>query len=481
MSSPLTTTELARWAPALATLADAADDAERIDRIRLLEQLKSAAAAAQARETVAFKASQLEVQQAAGVPTRDLGRGIGAQVALARRESPHRGGRLVGLAEALQEMPHTFAALERGDVNEWRATILVRETACLSREDRATVDAELADRLPTLGDRQTEAEARRIAYRLDPHAFTARSRKAAKERRVTLRPAPDTMSMLTGLLPAAQGVAAYASLTAQADALRASGDARSRGQLMADILVERLTGRGRSVPTWQETAATITWDSAQQPTTPPRPPRPPEEVAPVVTVELQVLMTDQTLFGYGPGADEPALLAGYGPVPAPLARMLASGNLDLGGVGTDGVAVGLRRLYAEVGALVGMESSRRTFTGVLRRFVTTRDMVCRTPWCNAPIRHIDHPVPVELGGPTSEANGQGLCEACNYTKQAPGWQDQPEPEGAGSSVHTITPTGHVYTSLPPPLPGAEHPPSQERRRVTPSALERHFGALVLAA
>jgi hypothetical protein len=59
------------------------------------------------------------------VPARERGRGLGAQVALARRESPHRGSRHLGPAEALVgELPHTFEHLRAGRVSEWRATIL---------------------------------------------------------------------------------------------------------------------------------------------------------------------------------------------------------------------------------------------------------------------------------------------------------------------------------------------------------------------
>src|SRR4051812_25232114 len=151
----VTTAELGGWVTGLRHLVESADDADRIDRIRILEQLKAAAAAAQAHETAAFKKSQLQVQLAAGVAAQDVGRGIGAQVALARRESPHRGSRLVGLAEALvHEMPHTLASLEQGEVSEWRATILVRETPCLSRADRATADAGPAARAGALGGPQ---------------------------------------------------------------------------------------------------------------------------------------------------------------------------------------------------------------------------------------------------------------------------------------------------------------------------------------
>ncbi len=137
---------------------------DAIDTLRALEELKGACAGAQARVTAGFATAQRAAQRAKGLRAGEVGKGIGAQVGLARRDSPHKGSRHLGLAEALvHEMPHTLAALERGVISEWRATLVVRETACLSREDRGRVDAELAARpggLEALGDRETAAEAR---------------------------------------------------------------------------------------------------------------------------------------------------------------------------------------------------------------------------------------------------------------------------------------------------------------------------------
>ena len=121
----------------------------------------------------------------------------------------------------------------------------------------------------------------------------------------------------------------------------------------------------------------------------------------------------------------------------------------------------LRWLFAspETGVLVAMESWRRHFDDGLAGVLVDRDQVCRTPWCGAPIRHKDHVIPVEEGGETSEANGQGLCEACNYAKQAAGWRAQTSGGGAGEEVEITTPTGHRYRSKPPALPGGS-PPGQ---------------------
>ncbi|MFI5085813.1 MAG: hypothetical protein ACHP7K_07770, partial [Actinomycetales bacterium] len=129
---------------ALASSGPCADDAATIAELRALQDLKSAAAARQVRNTAVFDASQRRAQAAAGIPAARIGAGIGAQIALARRESPSRGNQYLGLAKALAtEMPHTLAALQHGDLNEWRATLLVRETAVLSAADRCAVDADV--------------------------------------------------------------------------------------------------------------------------------------------------------------------------------------------------------------------------------------------------------------------------------------------------------------------------------------------------
>jgi len=98
---------IADFTASLRSLGSGADTAdEMIDQIRRLEELKSAAAAAQARVTAVFAATQRSAQRAAGVSATEVGKGVTAQVALARRDSPHRGGQHLGLAVALTaELP----------------------------------------------------------------------------------------------------------------------------------------------------------------------------------------------------------------------------------------------------------------------------------------------------------------------------------------------------------------------------------------
>ena len=399
---------------ALGSLAPALDDHDRIERVRLFEELKAIAAAAMAVETRDFDRSQRTQQAVDGVPTNQQGRGIAAQIGLARRISPWAAQRWLGWANILStELPETFALLRSGRITEWRATLVARETLFLSREDRARVDAELAPHLEGWGDRRIEAETKRAAYRLDPHGYLARVRGAEKDRRVTLRPAPDAMARLSALVPVAQGVAAYRSLCQTADTTTtAGGDNRGRGQIMADTLIERITGQA---------------------------------TAQAVPVEIELVIPTDTLLNNG---DEPGELVGYGPVPAGQARDLALGT----DTDTRSARRRIRRLFLRpsTGNLMTMDTKARLFTANERRFIRLRDQdTCRTPWCDAPVRHIDHVTPAGHGGATHVRNGRGVCETCNYAKQAAGWRA----ETIFDAVVLATPTGHRYSSHPPDPPG----------------------------
>jgi hypothetical protein len=389
------------------------DESALVERIAELERIKCAAAAGQARAAAALDAARRAAESAAGVPAARRGRGVGSEIALARLDSPARGSRHLGFAKALvYEMPHTLAALETGVLTEWRATLIVRESACLDVDDRRTLDAELCSDgagLEGLGDARVAAAAKAIAYRLDPHAIVDRAARAEAERAVTIRPAPDTMTYLTALLPVAQGVSVYAALRRAADT---TFDNRSRGQVMADTLVERVTGRSAATPT---------------------------PIAVNLVLSDSTLLTDDTT---------PANVVGYGPIPADVARGLISN------AATDPQSrATLRRLYAHPrsGALVAMESRARIFPTGLATFIGLRDERCRTPYCDAPIRHRDHATPHARGGLTTVANGLGLCERCNYVKENAGWQVSTNvDETATHTAEFTTPTGGRHRSTAPP-------------------------------
>lgn len=389
------------------------DPALIVDELRELESLKCAAEARQARLALKLDAAQRRRAQAAGVEREDRSRGVASQVALARRASPHRGRQMLSLARHLEaELPHTLAAFDAGRISEWRATIIARESACLDREQRAIVDQTIAgdlDALEAMGDRELASACRTLAAERDPGAVAARRRRAETERRVSLRPAPDSMVYLTTLLPVAEGVSTYAALKAAGQQMVSDGESSSLGQAMADTLVRRVTGSPNGV----------------------------------VPLSLRITISDRALFA---GAHDTAILGEFGPIAAGHARSLISDAFDAE------QRVWFKSLYTDVdGNLTAMDSTARRFPAGIAEILDLRDQTCRTPWCDAPIKHHDHIRPARAGGPTSVTNGQGLCEACNQAKEATGWTAHVIDDDR-HTVRTTTPTGHTYSSTAPPLP-----------------------------
>jgi hypothetical protein len=194
-----------------------------------------------------------------------------------------------------------------------------------------------------------------------------------------------------------------------------------------------------------------------------------QATADAVPITLDVTVSDTTLLG---GGSDPAWLHGYGPVPAQTVRDLAATAHAAG-------LAALRRLYVtpDTGRLVAMDAATELFPEGLGAFLDLRDQTCRTPWCDAPIRHHDHVTGRAAGGPTTGPNGQGLCEQCNHAKQAPGWRAHPVhgPPGAPHTVETATPTGHRHRSAAPALPR----PSPDLLSISPG--ESYLNLLVLVA
>ena len=209
-----------------------------------------------------------------------------------------------------------------------------------------------------------------------------------------------------------QGVSVYAALKRAADT---SFDDRSRGQVMADTLVERVTGHPADVP---------------------------------VPVAVNLVMTDETLLG---GATTPARVPGYGPVPAAIACRLAGDA-----IADEQSKATLRRLYRhpDSGALVAMESRSRLFPKGLAQFIAFRDDTCRTPYCDAPIRHARprHPTcarwPHHCRQRSRHVRGLQLRQgsarlACPYVQM---------PTVERHKAVYVTPTGARHESHAPPLP-----------------------------
>lgn len=117
-------------ARALLTADLAADNAGLIDQLHASENVKSMLSGQQARLTVEFEARHRQEHAERGdassrtLSAEDLGKkrpqehttGVAEQIALARGESPHLGGRLLGMAKALViEMPQAWRPWTRAN------------------------------------------------------------------------------------------------------------------------------------------------------------------------------------------------------------------------------------------------------------------------------------------------------------------------------------------------------------------------------
>ena len=311
----------------------------------------------------------------------------------------------------VHELPVTMGLLERGRISGRHAEAVVQAGWRLPRELLPALEDRIAEQAPEQTLPRFRQTLRRAAIWLDPATAEERHERAAADRRVGFQPAEDGMVELPVLLPAAQGQSVFTRLTAAARLLPPA-DPRSMDQKRADLLVEAvLSGLPLdALPAGQGHRPSI-----------------------------QVTVSADTLLGLD---DDPAELAGYGPITAQAARRLAA---DRSG--------SWRRLLTDpdTGHLLDISPHRYRPGRRLKDFVTARDSGCVFPTCNQPGYRCDyeHIQPFGRGGPTSRRNGALACRRHNNCKIGTGWSYQPNPDG---SFTWTTATGHRYRGQPPGLP-----------------------------
>ncbi|WP_344086425.1 HNH endonuclease [Nostocoides veronense] len=484
---------------------------ELIDLIAGLEQVKGAIAAAQARATAHFGRATVREALANRASLPKARSSIAPQIALARRCSPATADRHLGLARALPGMPHTRAALTAGVIDERCAAAIVRETNVLNPELRARVDELIAPRLATSSLKQLTGAAARYAAELDPAAVVAKHERAMSERGVFTRPAPDGMAYLSIFGPLTGIVSAYASVHRHATTVIAGhhetddGETpadplggRTHAQVMSDAALRWLAGLtpGQACPVAlnlvmpaeslfpTDEPATETAGNSDSPTNAFTAGQAPNgagtQAHPADNDSAHPIPAPAGMRGFQSAAT-PARIPGHGILPAALARRLLlhgceppdpvkTASLQHDPAPPDAIPGGTRlaepaqvfltRVFTSPDGrdLLALDATARLFPPRLRAALILRDDTCRTPYCDATIRHADHIQSVAEGGPTTLRNGQGLCARCNYTKELDGFTtrvlDPQEAPGTGQQTHVTevtTPTGHRYLSVAPPL------------------------------
>ncbi|MCM6763400.1 HNH endonuclease, partial [Rathayibacter sp. ZW T2_19] len=158
---------------------------------------------------------------------------------------------------------------------------------------------------------------------------------------------------------------------------------------------------------------------------------------PGVRAEVRLTLAASTAAGLD---EAPAVLDGYGPIPAGAARELA------------GVAVSFTRVLTDpqTGAAVSVGRTHRVPPPQMRLALQLRDQTCRFPGCTrvAARTEADHTIEWRHGGETALENLASLCVAHHHVRHGDRWTYVLHPDG---TADWTTPTGRRITTRPPAL------------------------------
>jgi hypothetical protein len=349
---------------------------------------------------------------------------VGDEAALELRISRNAGANRVATATALvHRLPQVLEVMDDGEIDGYTASKLVDACQGLSDEKAREVDELLGEKraagtLNLTDPTSLRRVVRRLAVRVDPDAVATRARKARCERRVQVIHGEDTMSTLLADLPAEIASAAYANVDRQARRLRNAGDERNLDQLRADILGELLTGN--------------TADGAG--------PKPAAMVFLHMPITTALTMTDD-------GCE----LAGYGPIPGPIAREIMTNPKSV-----------LRKVLVDpgTGKIEGLGRTRRRPNQALRDLIAARDREC--PFCHRPAQacDVDHLAEwAKDGGATDPENLGPKCEREHYLKDHPLWDLGFDPDSGEATL--TTPAKRTFTRQREPIIEPEPPPKPQ--------------------
>ena len=450
-------------------LTDLSDDALG-DLVSACGRLQSWAAAVQARA----------VAQRAARETHPLAHSsLVGQVTTELVVTATEATEVVVRAESGAQHPTVIAALEAGRIDVRKAHTLLRSASQLTVAERAEAIARFLPRAPRRTWRWLQNRMLELAKARHGAAETARA--AAERRCVQLDRAENDMGWLSAYLPAVDAAAVWGVVDDMAHQLQhAVGEDRTLGQLRADSLTGIITGRLLPADRYTDTSADTSADTSTSTDTgggraseasdsadndsddadgpvctcggrAPVVERVVQEVVQLVRVTptrpvVRVTISASALLGLD---DAPGELRGFGPVPADVARVVA----------TDAT---WQRLLTDpsTGILTDYSTTAYRPGKVLSAAVRARDDTCTFLFgCDSPAAwdDLDHIVPFDhdldpatsppgAPGQTRATNLQPLCRRHHLLKTHAGWGVVRDPD-TGVTTWT-TPTGRQHERPP---------------------------------
>jgi len=349
-------------------------------------------------------------------------------VSTALRLAPATAQMRIDIARTLvNNLPNTCSALAIGEISSAHATVIARETASAIRDGMAeSAIFEIEERAIAFAEFHTPGQVanhvRNAVAKYAPEEFEDITLRAQSMRRVSCFNDPDGMSTVVAILPAADAQMVMNSIEAfilrenqriENEAIETAGNTSSAdaskngGASKGDETEERKRTKDmRRADAFSSICAAYLADLTEVVTPHRRP------VTVNVTIDLP------TLLGL---AENPGQLAGYGPIPASVARELASDSQ-------------WKRFITEPQSGNLLDFGRESYEPPqhLKDFLIARDRTCRFPGCrrSALLSDLDHAQSWETGGHTSIENIGALCRRHHRLKTHDGWSLESFPDGS---------------------------------------------------
>ncbi|WNG80231.1 DUF222 domain-containing protein [Mycobacterium sp. ITM-2016-00316] len=318
--------------------------------------------------------------------------------------------------DLLTRLPAFTDILATGTVDLRVLRVILHRTALITDPDVLSVlDTQLAAAAPAWNARSDERITELVDWMIievDPEAVR-RARQARRQRGITVEPVGDGMVEIHGRVDAAKG-AVFDQRLDELARTTCPDDPRTFDERRADAIdLPALGATALPCECGKDTCAAAGTE------------------APAGHIVLHLHGDRDTVEGR---SDRPALLPGYGPIPAEQVRRMAP-RAEVRPVPA----------AADLGTERGYQPSR-----TLAEFIACRDLTCRWPGCNVPVARcdIDHTTPWPYG-PTHPSNTKLYCRIHHLIKTfhcgPQGWRDQQHPDG---TITITAPNGRTYTTTP---------------------------------
>ncbi|WP_432245180.1 HNH endonuclease signature motif containing protein [Arthrobacter sp. G.S.26] len=449
----------------------------RLDRLAEVSRLEAMLAAIKARDAAECAELQLAMTPPdASAQTRTFrGMSVVEEVAGVLTVSAAAAGALIASARQLCTLPLAMTELASGRMSWQHARIIADATDGLDAEAAAELTSHFLDPDDTDPARGCPAgelvpgrfrqKVRRWRERHHPESLETRHAKGFADRRIEFSPDRDGMAWVSGFLPATAASAICNRTTSLARGTQGPNEQRTLTQLKADIFAAALLGNGASRASqagdFEESAGGFREQEVRGAVNDVQglPGDHVNDVVPdgtagfrdlseVPVPAAQVLVTVPVFSLLGVG-DEPAMLDGYGPIPASMARKLVAEG-----------ASSFYRVLIDPRNGAPLEIGRKSYrlTEAMKRWLRLRDGKCPFPGCSNPSldNEADHLLSWHSGGTTGISNLGQPCRKHHRLKHNSAWRPtaatKDEPPG------WISPSGRQYKSEQQDWEPPEWPP-----------------------